>query len=135
MLVYGKNVAREILNSKENIKKIYIDNDFKDIEILNLINNKKITPEAAHKLVEKMPNNSKTPTEIGKEMDVIGVADDDLIQKVVIQVIDENPEAVADYNEGKGNALNYLVGQVMRLTRGKANAKQTNSMLKEQLDK
>ncbi|MDO5851277.1 MAG: Asp-tRNA(Asn)/Glu-tRNA(Gln) amidotransferase subunit GatB [Methanobacteriaceae archaeon] len=105
------------------------------IEILNLINDKKITPEAAHKLVEKMPNNSKTPTEIGKEMDVIGVADDDLIQKVVIQVIDENPEAVADYNEGKGNALNYLVGQVMRLTRGKANAKQANNMLKEQLDK
>lgn len=104
------------------------------IELINLIESKQVTPEAAHKLIEQMPNNDKTPTEIGKEMDIIGVVEDDAIANAITQAIDENPNAVEDYKNGKENAVNFLVGQVMRLTRGKANAEETNNMIKEKLD-
>ena len=95
-----------------------------------MIDSKQVTPEAAHKLIEQMPGNEKTPTEIGKEMDIIGVVEDDAAMEAINQVIDENPNAVTDYKNGKENAVNYLVGQVMRLTRGKANAGETNKIIK-----
>ena len=104
------------------------------VELINLIESKQVTPEAAHKLIEQMPGNDKTPTEIGNEMDIIGVVEDDAIVNAINQAIDENPNAVEDYKNGKDNAVNFLVGQVMRLTRGKANAGETNKMIKEKLD-
>ena len=81
-----------------------------------------------------MPGNDKTPTEIGKEMDIIGVVEDDAVVAAIDQVIEENPNAVTDYKNGKENAVNFLVGPVMRLTRGKANAGETNKMIKDKLD-
>ena len=104
------------------------------VELINLIESKQVTPEAAHKLIEQMPNNDKTPTEIGKEMDIIGVVEDDAIAQAIDQVINENPNAVEDYKNGKENAVNFLVGQVMRLTRGKANAGETNKMIRDKLN-
>lgn len=104
------------------------------VELINLIESKQVTPEAAHKLIEQMPNNDKTPTEIGKEMDIIGTIEDDTIANAINQAIEENPNAVEDYKNGKENAVNFLVGQVMRLTRGKANAEETNKMIKDKLD-
>ena len=104
------------------------------VELIDLIASKQITPEAAHKLIEQMPGNDKTPSEIGKEMDIIGVVEDDAVIKAVDQAIEENPKAVADYKNGQENAVNFLVGQVMRLTRGKANAGETNKIIKEKLD-
>lgn len=67
-------------------------------------------------------------------MDIIGVVEDDAIVNAINQAIEENPNAVEDYKNGKDNAVNFLVGQVMRLTRGKANAGETNKMIKEKLD-
>ncbi|MDD6285294.1 Asp-tRNA(Asn)/Glu-tRNA(Gln) amidotransferase subunit GatB [Candidatus Methanosphaera massiliense] len=104
------------------------------VELINLIESKQVTPEAAHKLIEQMPNNDKTPTEIGKEMDIIGVVEDDAIAQAIDQAINENPNAVEDYKNGKENAVNFLVGQVMRLTRGKANAGETNKMIRDKLN-
>ena len=104
------------------------------VELINLIESKQVTPEAAHKLIEQMPGNDKTPTEIGNEMDIICVVEDDAIVNAINQAIEENPNAVEDYKNGKDNAVNFLVGQVMRLTRGKANAGETNKMIKEKLD-
>lgn len=104
------------------------------IELIELINSKQVTPEAAHKLIEQMPGNDKTPTEIGKEMDIIGIVEDDAVEKAINQAIEENPQAVTDYKNGKENAVNFLVGQVMRLTRGKANAGETNKIIKDKLD-
>jgi len=104
------------------------------IELIELIDSKQVTPEAAHKLIEQMPGNDKTPKEIGKEMDIIGVVEDDAVIEAIDQVISENPNAVTDYKNGKENAVNFLVGQVMRLTRGKANAGETNKMIKDKLD-
>ncbi|MGZ7130735.1 MAG: Asp-tRNA(Asn)/Glu-tRNA(Gln) amidotransferase subunit GatB, partial [Halobacteriota archaeon] len=55
------------------------------------------------------------------------------ITTAVKQAIEENPQAVADYQNGKKGALNFLVGQVMKKTRGRADPTLTNRLIREQL--
>ncbi len=105
------------------------------VEFLQLLQDKKITTKAGQRIIENMPHNPKTPTQIAEELGLIGVVEEDVVQKAVKQSIDENPEAVSDYYEGKKKALNFLMGQVMRITRGKANPGEIVKLLQEELDK
>ena len=103
------------------------------VELLKLIQDKKVTPKAAKKIIEKMPKNSNSPAKIAEELGLIGVSDKESVLKAVKQAIDENPQAVSDYHEGKKGAMNFLIGQVMRLTRGKADPGETAKFLSEAL--
>ena len=103
------------------------------VELLKLIQDKKVTPKAAKKIIEKMPKNKDSPTKIAEELGLIGVSDKESVLKAVKQAIDENPQAVSDYHEGKKGAMNFLIGQVMRLTRGKADPGETAKFLSEAL--
>ena len=105
------------------------------VEFLQLLQDKKITTKVGQRIIENMPHNPKTPTQIAEELGLIGVVEEDVVQKAVKQSIDENPEAVSDYYEGKKKALNFLMGQVMRITRGKADPGEIVKLLQEELDK
>lgn len=105
------------------------------VEFLEMLQDNKITTKAGQRVIEKMPNNSKTPSQIAEEMGLIGVVEEDVVQKAVKQSIQENPDAVSDYYEGKKKALNYLMGQVMRITRGKADPGEISKLLEEKLRK
>ena len=61
------------------------------------------------------------------------ISDTGAIEKIVEEVLDANPQQVADYKAGKEKAFNSLVGQVMKATRGKANPAQVNELLKKKL--
>ncbi len=104
------------------------------IELLEMIKDKKVTPKAAKKIIEKMPENHASPSKIAGEMGLIGVSDEESVMQAVEQAIDENPQAVSDYHEGKKGAMNFLIGQVMRLTRGKADPGETSKFLKVALE-
>jgi aspartyl-tRNA(Asn)/glutamyl-tRNA(Gln) amidotransferase subunit B len=67
-------------------------------------------------------------------MGLMGVVEEDEVQKAVRQAIEENPEAVNDYYNGQKKALNFLVGQVMKLTRGKADPSNTNQLIRDELE-
>jgi len=56
------------------------------------------------------------------------------LDAIVADVIDENPDAVADYHEGESGAINYLVGQVIQQTQGRAEPKATREALRKRLD-
>ena len=103
------------------------------VELLKLIQDKKVTPKAAKKIIEKMPKNSNSAAKIAEELGLIGVSDKESVLKAVKQAIDENPQAVSDYHEGKKGAMNFLIGQVMRLTRGKADPGETAKFLSDAL--
>ena len=60
--------------------------------------------------------------------------DADELARIVARIVDEHPEQVADLKAGQTKILGFLVGQVMRATRGKANPRQVNALLKEALD-
>jgi aspartyl-tRNA(Asn)/glutamyl-tRNA(Gln) amidotransferase subunit B len=105
------------------------------VEFLEMLHDKRITTKAGQRIIEKLPHSSKTPSQIAEELGLIGVVEEDVVQKAVKQSIQENPEAVSDYYQGKKKALNYLMGQVMRITRGKADPGETCKLLEEELRK
>ena len=104
------------------------------IEFLKMLQDKEITAKAGHKIIEQMPNNDKSPKAIAEELGLLGVVKDDEVLAAVKQAIDENPKAVQDYLDGQKASLNFLVGQVMRLTRGKADPGETVKLLKENIE-
>ena len=104
------------------------------IELLNMIQSKEITVKAGQRIIEQMPNNEKSPKAIAEELGLLGVVKDDEILAAVKQAIEENPKAVDDYLSGQKASINFLVGQVMRLTRGKADPGETVKLLKENIE-
>ena len=79
----------------------------------------------------KLYNQDMSLAEIAEELGLLGVVKDDEVLAAVKQAIDENPKAVQDYLDGQKASLNFLVGQVMRLTRGKADPGETVKLLRE----
>ena len=104
------------------------------VELLNMLQSKEITAKAGKKIIEQMPNNDKGPKAIAEELGLLGVVKDDEVLAAVKQAIDENQKAVEDYLAGQKASINFLVGQVMRLTRGKADPGETVKLLKENIE-
>lgn len=92
-----------------------------------------ITSKQGKVVFEKMLATKKLPSEIIKEEGMEQVNDTGAIEKIVESVLAANPQAVADFKNGKTNALGWLMGQVMKESHGKANPKQATELLKERL--
>lgn len=103
------------------------------VELLRMLQAKEITTKAGQRIVEKLPGNSEMPRKIAEDLGLLGVVEEDAVLKAVKQAVDENPAAVSDYREGKKNAVNFLIGQVMRLTRGKADPGETFKLIEKEL--
>ncbi len=103
------------------------------IELLRMIEDKEITVKAGQRIIEEMPHTKKYPRQIAEELGLIGIIDESDIIKAVEKAIEENPQAVKDYYAGKKAAINFLVGQVMQLTRGKADPLRTVKLIKERI--
>jgi aspartyl-tRNA(Asn)/glutamyl-tRNA(Gln) amidotransferase subunit B len=102
------------------------------IELLEAIQKQKITELKAKQILKKWVHKSYSPKEyIQKSKTISG----DEIEKISKQVISENEKAIEDYNSGKENAINYLIGQVMRKTNKRADFKYAKEILKKQLKK
>lgn len=104
-------------------------------ELVNLIDNKTITGKIAKAVADEMvlhPN--KTPSEIIKENpDYLPVSDTGEIAQFVDLVLKDNAQSVADYKAGKDRAFGFLVGQVMKLSKGKASPEVVNQLLRDKL--
>ncbi|MGZ4856825.1 MAG: Asp-tRNA(Asn)/Glu-tRNA(Gln) amidotransferase subunit GatB [Methanobacteriaceae archaeon] len=105
------------------------------IDLLKMLQDQNITTKAGQRIIEKMPHNSEMPSQIAEELGLVGLVEDDTVLQAVHQAIEENPEAVSDYYEGKKKAMNFLIGQVMRITRGKADPSKTHQLVEEELGK
>lgn len=82
----------------------------------------------------EMFRTGKNPEEIVREKGLEAVSDEGALEEVVNKVIEANPKSVEDYISGKQKAIGFLMGQVMRETRGKANPGMVNGLLKKKLD-
>ena len=80
-----------------------------------------------------MLTEEKDPEVIVKENGWIQISDDSEIEKIVEQVLEANKQSIEDYKAGKSNALKYLVGQGMKLSKGKANPQMITDMILEKL--
>ena len=101
--------------------------------LLKLIEKGTISGKIAKTVFEEMFNKGKDPAQIIQEKGLIQISDEDALVKIVDEIIAQNQKVVADYRAGKDRALAFLVGQVMKATRGKANPELVNRLLKEKM--
>ena len=104
-------------------------------EMVSLIDKGTISSAIGKKILEELFDNPRSPKDIIKEKGWIQISDEGEIKKVVMQVLEENPQSIADFKAGKDKALGFLVGQAMKQTHGKANPKMLNEMFLEELKK
>ncbi len=102
-------------------------------ELVELIENKTISGKIAKDVFEIMFATSKSPKMIVKEKGLEQVTDDSAIEFFVDQVVNENKDKVREYLSGKDKLFGFFVGQVMKVSQGKANPGLVNKILKSKL--
>ena len=124
-------VLGELNKSEENtIDDLFIRPNM-IVELVTLVNDKKISSDQAKKVFTKMLEEKLTPKEIVKKYDMEVIEDAGLIESLVNEVISENAKAIEDYHNGRTNMLDYLVGQVMKKSKGKANPVEAKAKMLE----
>ena len=104
-------------------------------EMIKEIESGTISNTAAKQVVEKMFETAENPAVIIEKLGLKQVNDESAILEIIDNVLAANPQSIADYKGGKDRAVGFLVGQVMRTSRGKANPQTVNKLLTEQLKK
>ncbi len=96
-----------------------------------LIEKAEISSRMAKDILLEMFKTGLDPHEIIKEKGISQVSDENLIKKIIQEVIAENPVAVGDYKKGKGNALQFLIGKTMAKLKGQGNPEVISRLLTE----
>ncbi len=102
--------------------------------LLKLINDDKISNNIGKKVLREMFETGKKPEDIVKEKGWIQISDEDELKQIVGKVLEENQQSVIDYKNGKDRALGFIIGQVMKATRGKANPQIVNKLVLEAIE-
>jgi aspartyl-tRNA(Asn)/glutamyl-tRNA(Gln) amidotransferase subunit B len=103
------------------------------LELVSLVENKTISNPAAQQVFAEMFDTGQAPAAIVQEKGLAQVSDTGAIEKFCDEAIAANPNPVADYKAGKVAALNSLKGQVMKLSKGKANPALVGEILERKL--
>lgn len=100
-------------------------------QMLKMIDSQVISGKIAKAIFEEMFKTGNSPEMIVKEKGLQQISDEETILSVVQEVIKENPKVVAEFKGGKEKSLGFLVGQVMKKTKGRANPQLVNKILIE----
>jgi len=101
--------------------------------LINRIDDQTISGKIGKSIFEEMYKSGSSPDEIIKSQGLEQISDDGAIEEIINTVIQENPSQVEAYLGGKDKLFGFFVGQVMKLTQGKANPQSVNTILKEKL--
>ena len=102
-------------------------------DLINLVKEDKINNNTGKKVLREMFETGKAPGEIVKEKGLIQISDQGELEKIVIETLDSNPQSIEDFKNGKDRAIGFLVGQIMKATKGKANPQLVNKLLMEKI--
>ena len=103
------------------------------MELVNLVEGKTISNAAAQQVFAEMFESGQAPAAIVQEKGLAQVSDTAALGKFCDEAIAANPKSAADYRAGKVAALNALKGQVMKLSKGKANPSLVGELLESKL--
>jgi len=103
-------------------------------QLLDLMLKGTVNSPSAKIVFEEMFDTGKQATDIITQRGLSQISDTQEVKEVVSQVMTDNVHAVADYKAGKTQSLKFLVGQVMKATKGRANPKLVNELLKKKLE-
>ena len=102
-------------------------------KLINLIKDGTISGKIAKEIFPIMMENNSDPEQIVKEKNLIQISDTSEIEAIIQKIIDANAEQVEEYRSGKEKVFGFFVGQVMKESKGKANPKLVNEILKKKL--
>lgn len=119
----GKN-AKSVELSPQNTAKL-----------VNLIDNGTISNSQARELFAHIIETNEDPETKAKALNLVQVSDTDFILNVINEVINENLNVIDDIKAGKDRAMGFLVGQVMKKTKGKVNPALASKLMKQEIDK
>ena len=103
--------------------------------MIKLIENGTISSKIAKTVFKELVENGGDPETIVKEKGLVQISDEGALLKVVEEAINNNPQSVEDFKAGKQKAVGFLVGQIMKATKGQANPQMVNKLLVEELNK
>lgn len=102
-------------------------------EMIGLLEKGTISSKIAKTVFKSMLESGKLPQQIVEEQGLVQISDEGALVAVVDQIIQANPQSVEDFKAGKDKAIGFLVGQIMKETKGKANPALVNKLLLERL--
>ena len=104
-------------------------------ELLLMVEKGVISGTAAKSVLEEMFKTGERPKVLVKQMGLEQISDESAIKDIILQVISKNPKSVEDYKAGKDRAVGFLVGQSMKVSKGKGNPQVINKLVVELLSK
>ncbi|MEW9676295.1 Asp-tRNA(Asn)/Glu-tRNA(Gln) amidotransferase subunit GatB [Lentibacillus sp. L22] len=104
-------------------------------KMIQLIEDGTISSKIAKKVFAELVDKGGDPEKIVKEKGLVQISDEGQLRDIITPILDANEQSIIDYKNGKDRALGFLVGQVMKQTKGQANPPMVNKILKEEMDK
>lgn len=104
-------------------------------KMIKLIEKGTISSKIAKKVFAELVDKGGDPEKIVKEKGLVQISDEGQLRGIITEVLDANEQSVTDYQDGKKQALGFLVGQVMKATKGQANPPMVNKLLVEEIGK
>ncbi|MCI9435267.1 MAG: Asp-tRNA(Asn)/Glu-tRNA(Gln) amidotransferase subunit GatB [Bacilli bacterium] len=105
------------------------------VDLIKMIEDGKISSKQSKEVFYKSLEDKKEPSLIVEELGIKQIGGEDEILKIVTEVLDEQPSAIATYKQGRTNIVDFLVGQVMKKTKGQANPAMTRNMMISEIEK
>ncbi len=103
--------------------------------MIKLITNGTISSKIAKTVFNELIENGGDAEAIVKEKGLVQISDEGTLLKIISEVLDANPQSIEDFKNGKNKAVGFLVGQLMKATKGQANPQMVNQLLQQELSK
>ena len=103
--------------------------------MIKLIEDGTISSKIAKKVFKELIENGGTAEEIVKAKGLVQISDEGALREIVATTLDANPQSIEDFKNGKDRAIGFLVGQIMKATKGQANPPLVNKILQEEIIK
>ncbi|WP_088072196.1 Asp-tRNA(Asn)/Glu-tRNA(Gln) amidotransferase subunit GatB [Gottfriedia luciferensis] len=103
--------------------------------MLKLIEDGTISSKIAKKVFTELIEKGGDANEIVKSQGLVQLSDEGTLRNLVIETLDKNPQSIEDFKNGKDRAIGFLVGQMMKATKGQANPPLLNKILMEEIQK
>lgn len=104
-------------------------------KMIKLIDDGTISSKIAKKVFAELVEKGGDPEKIVKEKGLVQISDEGQLKEIISKVLDENEQSIIDFKNGKKKAVGFLVGQVMKATKGQANPPMVNKILLEEINK
>lgn len=104
-------------------------------KMINLIEDGTISSKIAKKVFAELVDKGGDPEQIVKDKGLVQISDEGQLTEIISGILDQNEQSIIDYKNGKDRALGFLVGQVMKATKGQANPPMVNKILQQEMNK